>query len=35
MIASFPVGYTIGTDFKRAERRPLKDVMSYNRFEQR
>lgn len=28
----FPIAYTIGTDFKKALRRPLKDVLGWNRF---
>ena len=28
----FPVAYTIGTDFKRAYRKPLSEVVGWNRF---
>jgi nitroreductase len=28
----FPIAYTVGTDFKRAYRKPVKEVMNYNRF---
>lgn len=28
----FPVAYTIGTDFRRAWRKPVSEVLSYNRF---
>lgn len=28
----FPVAYTIGTDFKRAWRKPVSEVLTYNRF---
>jgi nitroreductase len=31
----FPVAYTIGTDFKKALRRPVEDVVSWNRFGER
>jgi nitroreductase len=34
-IGMFPIAYTIGTDFKRAWRRPIEDVLDYNRFEPR
>jgi len=29
----FPVAYTLGTDFKAAQRRPLDEVLAWNRFE--
>ncbi len=28
----FPIGYTIGTDFKKAWRKPVSEVLSYNAF---
>jgi len=28
----FPIAYTIGTDFKPAWRKPLSEVVSWNRF---
>jgi nitroreductase len=31
-VGLFPIGYTIGTDFKRAWRKPVAEVLSYNRF---
>lgn len=31
-VGMFPIAYTIGTDFKRAWRRPLAEVLSYNGF---
>lgn len=31
-VGMFPIAYTIGTDFRRAWRPPVADVMSYNRF---
>ncbi len=31
-VGFFPIAYTIGTDFKRAWRRPVGEVLSYNRF---
>jgi len=31
-IGMFPVAYTIGTEFKRAWRRPVSEVLTYNRF---
>lgn len=31
-IAMVPVGYTVGTDFKRVRRRPLADIMRYDRW---
>ncbi len=31
----FPIAYTIGTDFKKAIRRPLEDCVSWNRFGER
>jgi len=31
-VGFFPIAYTIGTDFKRAWRRPLDEVLSYNSF---
>ena len=31
-IGLFPVAYTIGTDFKKAWRKPLAEVLSYNKF---
>lgn len=34
-IGMFPIAYTIGTDFRRAWRKPLAEVLDYNRFEDR
>ena len=34
-IGMFPVAYTIGTDFKRAWRKPVEEVLDYNRFVER
>ena len=34
-IGMFPVAYTIGTDFKRAWRKPVREVLDYNRFVER
>lgn len=31
-VGLFPIAYTLGTDFKRAWRRPVSEVLSYNRF---
>ena len=31
-VGMFPVAYTIGTEFKPAWRRPLDEVLSYNKF---
>lgn len=31
-VGLFPVAYTVGTDFKRAWRKPVSEVLSYNRF---
>jgi len=31
-VGFFPVAYTIGTDFKKAWRKPLSEVLTYNRF---
>lgn len=31
-IGMFPVAYTIGTDFRRAWRKPVSEVLDYNRF---
>jgi len=31
----FPIACTIGTDFRRAWRRPLEEFLDYNRFEER
>jgi nitroreductase len=31
-VGMFPVAYTIGTDFKRAWRKPVSEVLTYNRF---
>lgn len=31
-IGMFPIAYTIGTEFKRARRKPVAEVLSYNRF---
>lgn len=32
MLGTFPIAYTIGTDFKRAPRKPLSEVLAYNHF---
>jgi nitroreductase len=31
-VGLFPIAYTLGTDFKRAWRKPVSEVLSYNRF---
>jgi len=31
----FPIVYTIGNDFRQARRKPVKEVVSWNRFETR
>ena len=31
-VGMFPIAYTIGTDFKRAWRKPVAEVLSYNRY---
>lgn len=31
-VGFFPVAYTIGTDFRRAYRKPVSEVLTYNRF---
>jgi len=31
-VGMFPIAYTIGTDFKRAWRKPVSEVLTYNRF---
>jgi nitroreductase len=31
-VGFFPVAYTIGTDFRRAWRRPVCEVLTYNHF---
>ena len=31
-VGLFPIAYTVGTDFKKAWRKPLSEVLSYNRF---
>lgn len=31
-VGMFPIAYTIGTDFKKAWRKPVSEVLSYNRF---
>jgi nitroreductase len=31
-VGLFPIAYTLGTDFKRAWRRPVSEVLSYNKF---
>lgn len=31
-VGLFPVGYTIGTDFRKAWRKPVSEVLTYNRF---
>jgi hypothetical protein len=31
-VGLFPIAYTIGTDFKKAWRRPVSEVVTYNRF---
>lgn len=31
-VGLFPIAYTIGTDFKKAWRKPVAEVLSYNRF---
>ena len=32
-VGLFPVAYTVGTEFKKAYRRPVADVASWNRFQ--
>jgi nitroreductase len=32
MLGTFPIAYTVGTDFKRAPRKPVAEVLTYNRF---
>ncbi len=32
LIGTFPIAYTIGTDFKRAPRAPVSEVLTYNRY---
>lgn len=34
-IGMFPIAYTIGTDFRRAWRKPVEEVLDYNRFVER
>ena len=34
-VGLFPIAYTIGTDFKKAQRKPVEEVMSWNRFGER
>jgi nitroreductase len=34
-VGLFPIAYTIGTDFKKAERKPVPEVVSWNRFGER
>lgn len=34
-VGMFPIAYTIGTDFRRAWRKPVADVLDWNRFEDR
>ena len=34
-VGLFPIAYTLGTDFQKAARRPLKDVLSWNKFAER
>jgi nitroreductase len=31
-VGLFPIAYTLGTDFKRAWRKPVSEVLSYNKF---
>ncbi|HEX4504590.1 MAG TPA: nitroreductase family protein [Alphaproteobacteria bacterium] len=31
-VGLFPIAYTIGTDFKKAPRKPVEEVVSWNRF---
>ena len=31
-VGMFPIAYTVGTDFKKAWRKPVAEVLSYNRF---
>lgn len=31
-VGLFPIAYTIGTDFKKVYRKPVSEVLSYNRF---
>jgi len=31
-VGLFPIAYTLGTDFKKAWRKPLREVLSYNKF---
>jgi nitroreductase len=32
LVGTFPIAYTLGTDFKRGPRAPVSEVMRYNRF---
>lgn len=32
-VGMFPIAYTIGTDFKRAWRKPVSEVLTYNKFQ--
>ena len=32
LLGTFPIAYTVGTDFKRAPRKPVSEVLSYNCF---
>ena len=34
-VGLFPIAYTIGTDFKKAPRKPLAEVVSWNKFGKR
>jgi nitroreductase len=34
-VGLFPIAYTIGTDFKKADRKPVAEVVSWNRFGER
>jgi hypothetical protein len=34
-VGLFPIAYTIGTDFRKAQRKPVEEVMSWNRFGER
>jgi nitroreductase len=34
-VGLFPIAYTIGTDFKKAARKPVEEVVSWNRFDER
>jgi hypothetical protein len=31
-VGLFPIAYTLGTDFKKAWRKPVSEVLSYNKF---